>query len=491
MTSFAEIQPDQIRTDCRFYTGYKPCHRHDGCPGCPDYSPRGVQGLIYTHLPDDREWIAGQAAALRSAGVQWVVALAPRGMSPRPGESDSTGVDEWRPADSRGAFAVDGRPYRQVVRRDPGPAAGGLPALVAAWMAGAATPPRPPGTDRILIIKLGAMGDVLRTKAILPELRRRYPESPISWLTEASSLPIVDDPLVDEALPWEEQSLLYLLRRRYDTVYCLDKDPHAVALSRRVQARRRLGFAPTDHNTATVWNREAAYALRLGLSDELKFHMNEKSAQQIVTEACALPWNGERYHLRLSSSVRGKVRARWAALRGPLADGVRLIGLNTGCGPAFATKAWTREHMASFVRLVARRDDLAILLLGGPRERELHDFLLAEAGDLAGRKVFDSGTDNPLDTFFGWVSLCDGVATSDSLAMHVAIALQVPVAVWFGATCHQEVDFHGLGEKLVSDFTCSPCYLKECPKPVFCMSEIRPDDVLAALLRAMEPEVLS
>lgn len=493
MTSFAEIQPGQIRTDCRFYSGYRPCHLHDGCPGCPEYVPRGRQGLVYTRRPDDLDWLSSEAVRLRAEGIEWIVALAPFSSPPSPEALAGRGIDEWRPADSRGAFAVDGRPFERVVRRDGNAPAGDLPDLVAGWLDRSAPLPRPSGdgAQRILIIKLGAMGDALRTKAILPGIRRGFPEARISWLTESAALPIVDDPLLDEVLPWEEPSLLYLLSRRWDRVYCLDKDAHAVAFSRRVEARKRFGFAPTEYNTAIVWNPQAAHALRLGLSDDLKFFTNDKSAQQIVTEACALPWNGERYRLTIPPSVRGRVRARWASLRGGLPGGTRLIGLNTGCGPVFATKSWTREHMASFVRLVGRREDLALLLLGGPRERELHDFLLSEAGDLAGRKVFDSGTDNSLPDFFAWVSLCDGVATSDSLALHVAIALQVPVAAWFGSTCHQEVDCHGLGEKLVSDFPCSPCYLKKCPKPVFCMSKIEPEEVLRALLRAMEPEILS
>ena len=44
----------------------------------------------------------------------------------------------------------------------------------------------------ILIIKLGAIGDVLRTTSILQGLKDKY-ESKISWLTSAISYDILKD----------------------------------------------------------------------------------------------------------------------------------------------------------------------------------------------------------------------------------------------------------------------------------------------------------
>jgi len=43
----------------------------------------------------------------------------------------------------------------------------------------------------ILIIKLGAIGDVLRTTAILPGLREKYPDSLVTWVTKADSFDIL------------------------------------------------------------------------------------------------------------------------------------------------------------------------------------------------------------------------------------------------------------------------------------------------------------
>lgn len=380
MTSFAEINLEEIKFDCRFYTGYKPCHKHDGCPGCPHYEPRGEQ---------------------------------------------------------------------------------------------------------ILVIKLGAMGDVLRSKAILPALKKLHPESWIVWVTRRGSEALVRDPLVDEIRVLSVVDLLALEGRRFAKILCLDKDAEAVALSAKLTADRRLGFAPGYCNTASIWNQASIYALRLGLSDDLKFHQNEKTVPEIVAEMVELPYTGERYTLTLSEKARNAARERIDSLNLP--SGKPVIGVNTGCGPVFATKAWTREGFREFI-FKAAAEDLTVLLLGGPREQEINDWLLSECGELTGKSLFDSGSNNSLETFFAIVEQCDLVLSADSLAMHAAIALNRPLVAWFGPTCHQEVDLFGLGEKIVTDFSCSPCYLKVCPKPVTCMEAMSAEIVFHAVKKLIQTQ---
>src|ERR1051326_4629461 len=55
--------------------------------------------------------------------------------------------------------------------------------------------------EKILIIKLDAMGDVLRTTSILPSLKKKFPESHLTWITKKASLKILENnPLIDKIL---------------------------------------------------------------------------------------------------------------------------------------------------------------------------------------------------------------------------------------------------------------------------------------------------
>ena len=48
-------------------------------------------------------------------------------------------------------------------------------------------------TKKILIIKLGALGDVVRTIPILSAIKEKYPNSEIYWLTKKDSVEILEN----------------------------------------------------------------------------------------------------------------------------------------------------------------------------------------------------------------------------------------------------------------------------------------------------------
>ena len=63
-----------------------------------------------------------------------------------------------------------------------------------------------PVRNRILIIKLAAIGDVLRTTSILPPLENKYPQSEITWITKANAVPLLkDNPEVDRVFTVEDR----------------------------------------------------------------------------------------------------------------------------------------------------------------------------------------------------------------------------------------------------------------------------------------------
>ncbi len=338
------------------------------------------------------------------------------------------------------------------------------------------------GTE-ILVIKLGAMGDALRSKCLLPGLKRRWPRSWIVWLTNPGSEAIVRDPMVDEIRVLNAEGLLALEGRRFDALFCLDKDAAALSLSRRIDAAAKFGYAPTAHNTVDVWNQGSEHALRMGLSNEFKYRRNELTHQRILYRMAELEYEGDGYGLSIPDASRAAAGAMFE--RFGLPPGRPVIGINTGCGPVFETKAWTVEGFASLLKSMGGAGDASLVLLGGRQEEALHRELMAACGELAGRTVFDSGNFNSLEDFFAIVDRCDAVLSSDSLAMHVAIALKKRVVAFFGPTCEQEIDLFGRGEKIVTDFECSPCYLKTCDVRPSCMQSMKAQDVEDALRRAL------
>ena len=84
----------------------------------------------------------------------------------------------------------------------------------------------------ILIIKLEALGDVLRTISVLPAIKDKYHNSKITWFTKKNSSPLLtNNKLVDNVLIYNPRDIKNLLNRNFDLV-----------INSLRESKRELGF---------------------------------------------------------------------------------------------------------------------------------------------------------------------------------------------------------------------------------------------------------
>jgi heptosyltransferase-2 len=332
---------------------------------------------------------------------------------------------------------------------------------------------------RILIIKLAAIGDVLRTTTLLRGLRRAHPGCQVTWLTEPQTVPLLEGTEgIHRLLPYTYESVLQLEAEQFDQLYCFDKEPKATALAMKVRAGRKVGFGLNPLGGVMPLNPESEYTFELGINDELKFRLNRKTYPELLFDCAGLRYDAPEEYV--FPDLSRELRAGRDTLTGlGIAPGELTIGLNTGAGAVFATKQWTEQGYVELARRLVAELEARVLLLGGPRERERN----ARIRGASPAAILDAGTEHSLRAFAGIVGNCDLMVTGDTLAMHLAIGLRVPVVVILGPTCHQEIELYGRGEKIVSDFPCSPCYLSVCPHEVTCMDATPVDAVFDAVAR--------
>lgn len=337
---------------------------------------------------------------------------------------------------------------------------------------------------RILLIKLGARGDVLRTTPLVAGLRKKYPDAHITWITSPEAATLLHGlPGLDGLRAWNSHSLVELQARQFEQVICLDKEPWATGLAELVSAPRKTGWglAPDGTGTTRALNPEAEYSLALGVDDDLKFRQNQKTYPEIIFEAIGLKYAGEPFQFILHEGDREAARKFFQA-HGVSAD-QPILGLFTGCGPAFERKRWTEEGFARLARRAQKELGARVLLLGGAPEQVINDRIQA----LAGVKLLDTRGEHTLREFGGFLEACRAVVTGDTLALHMAVAQKRPVVSLFGPTCSQEIELFGLGEKITTKLACSPCYRRSCDLHPSCMESISPDEVWEALLRVWGP----
>lgn len=321
----------------------------------------------------------------------------------------------------------------------------------------------PVGT-RVLLIHLGALGAVVRSTALLPAIRRRYPQSHITWVTDrpADRL-LTGHPLVDRVVVNDHDGLLELRAMSFDVALVVDKSLRASGILASTSADLVLGFKAEENGAIVPANPEAQELWKIGLSDHVKFHVNRKTETQLIHEALNLgPWQRDPYSLHLAAEEQKQVSLR----RSEWGKGSRaIIGINTGCAATLpAKKLSVAGHIELISRLLAESMGVSIVLLGGREDTARNFEITCGVFKRTGKAIIESPTESGLRDGLVSVASCDVVVSGDSLGMHMAIAMGLPVVAWFGPSCAHEIDLYGRGIAIQTKATCSPCWKRHCPK---------------------------
>ncbi len=333
--------------------------------------------------------------------------------------------------------------------------------------------------ERVLIIKLDAIGDVLRTTALLPALAEAHPNASITWVTRREARPLLErNPYITEILDYGEDALLQLRVRAFDRVINLDAGKTSAALASGANATKKDGFLLDPHGWVQPTNAAARTWLEMGVFDDLK-RQGTRTYQDMMMDIIGLSGRPHRYVLELTEEERERGRVHLQKLG---LDFTRpIIGLNTGAGRRWELKQWREEGYVELIERVAKTWPAQFVLLGGPEERERHKRLTSRSKV----PLIDTGCDNSIRHFACLVGACHLVITGDTLAMHMSLALSRRTIVLFGPTSASEIDMYGLGEKVVPHMDCLSCYKPKCDFVPNCMELITTDMVEAAVGRQL------
>ncbi len=335
---------------------------------------------------------------------------------------------------------------------------------------------------KILLVKLGALGDVLRTTPLLTALKKKYPGCHITWVVDPAHADILGGiGLIDRLLTYSSETLSMLKRESFDLAVNLDKEPEALDCLAAAKASKKMGFARDAAGKLCAADALSDYAYRLGIDDDLKFRKNQKSYQEISFEQVGLSFAGEDYLFALDSGSAAAADGILSQSGADLGGRGPVIGLNTGAGRRFAGK---KLPITTYVELVRRFCDelgATVLLLGGHDEIERN----RQIQQMCSRPVVNTGS-HSIRCFAALVKGCDLVVSGDTTALHIAIAMKVPVVVHFASTCSAEIELYGRGSKIISSISCAPCYKRDCPIDEQCMKDVRADEIFSAVRARLE-----
>ena len=317
----------------------------------------------------------------------------------------------------------------------------------------------------ILVIKLGAIGDLIRTTAVLPGLNDKYKDCKLDWVTKKDSFDILKNNNFINKIYLISTDINNIKNNEYDLIINLDDDYDACKLVSELKSKKIMG-AHLKNNERTYTD-DSSLWFDMGLiskfgkekADELKAK-NKKTYQEIMYRILDLEYKKQEPILILTNKELnfGKEFAN----KNNIDESNPVIGINTGAGGRWQDKKLSTEETAELIdKLNNKISDVKLILFGGPEEKERNKNIKKEIKT----SIIDTGCDNSLMEFASLVNLCDVLVTSDSLAMHIGTALKKKIVACFYPTSSSEIELYNKGIKIIGKGNSYCSYRTKCAYP--------------------------
>ena len=333
---------------------------------------------------------------------------------------------------------------------------------------------------RVLLVRLGALGDIVHAMPVAAALRRAFPSARIDWLVSAKHREILDlVPVVDRRLVLNDRggagggtpllaAMRELRRTRYDVAVDLQGLIKSGLIARSSGASRVIGFS------RKYLREPLARFFYTDVHDPGRGGIYARSETRHVVEI-------NLGLLRLLGITAGtpefpieevdSAAARQMCER----TGGRYALLNPGA--AWPNKRWPPSRLAAVAVALAERHGLTSVVLWGPGERELAEEVVALAGG--------AGVLSPRTSIADLVALARGAAvliSGDTGPAHIGAAVGTPIVGIYGPTRPERN-----GPWLPEDVTvsradsCECHHLRRCTRERMCLLDIGVDEVLGAV----------
>jgi lipopolysaccharide heptosyltransferase I len=339
--------------------------------------------------------------------------------------------------------------------------------------------------SRFLIVRLGALGDIVHAIPVAAALRRAYPTARIDWLVSAKHREILGFvPVIDRRLVINDRSdasggtslvsaVRELRRARYDVAIDLQGLIKSALLARGSGAPRVIGFSASyaRERLARLLYTDAHDPGRGGLFDPRETrHVVEINLG--LLELLGLPATKPEFPIDHVDSDA----ARWVAQQ----TGGRYALLNPGA--AWPNKRWPPSRLAAVAAALRDRHGLMSAVLWGPGEEALAQEVVAGAG--AGAAVA-----SPKTTIADLVALARGatlMVSGDTGPTHIAAALGTPLVGIYGPTRPARNGPMSPDDETVSrDAICECHHRRRCTRERMCLLDIEVEEVMAAVERRL------
>lgn len=344
-----------------------------------------------------------------------------------------------------------------------------------------------PPPQRILVIMLRRIGDVLLTTPAIRALKRLYPKSRIDFLTEPPCHEVLaGNPDIDELLVYgkgfgglglgaiiQQIRWTFRLRQRdYDWVIDYMGNPRSAVLTYLSGAKVKAGPAHVAHRWA--YSHRMRQSVRTCYAGLEKIRML-RSLELKPDESDFLPL------LNIPRASRAWADSWAASFSGP--SEYPLIGLIPSSRKA--TRRWPAKSYSELGRLLVKRIHARIVVFWGTGE----EALAREVAHGIGAAAQPSPPTRTLQDLAALIRCCRMVITNCNGPKHIAVACGVPTLTIHGSSdpdSWNPPDHSRFPFIRKSDLFCIGCRLNACPYHLECMRDLSAEAVARKALELLE-----
>ena len=341
--------------------------------------------------------------------------------------------------------------------------------------------------SKFLIVRLGALGDIVHAIPVAAALRRAFPGARIDWLVSAKHHEILDlVPVIDRRLVVNDRggsaggatmfaAVRELRRTHYDAALDLQGLVKSAAVARMSGAARVIGFSSRylRERLARPFYTEVhdpgGGAIRDRASSRHVVHVNLGLLGALGVDTAAPEFPLEDVPSAIADAVREATGGSYALLNP---------------GAAWPNKRWPPARLAAVAAALADRHGLRSVVLWGPGERELGEEVVAASGGAA--------LLSPQTSIADLVALARGAAvmvSGDTGPTHIAAAVGTPLVGIYGPTRPERNGPWRPADITVSRADSCDCHhLRRCRRDTMCLMDIAALEVLDAVERRLAAE---
>jgi heptosyltransferase-1 len=332
---------------------------------------------------------------------------------------------------------------------------------------------------RILIVRLGALGDIVHAIPVAAALRHAFPDARIDWLVSAKHREILDlVPVIDRRLAINDRggagagtpmlaAIAELRRTHYDVALDLQGLLKSAVLARMSGATRVIGFS-TSHlrePLARAFYTDVHEPAGVPHVVFQNLSLLEVLGLTVVTPEFPI----ERTESAVANAMRERTSRRYALINP---------------GAAWPNKRWPPSRFGAVAAALRERHGLMSVVPWGPGEEGIAGEVVASSG---GAAVL-----SPPTSIADLAALARGAAlmiSGDTGPTHIAAAVGTPIVGLFGPTRPARNGPWAAEDVAVSrDAICECHHLRRCRRATMCLMDVEVAEVLAAAERRLAAE---